>query len=329
MSLRDGLALGALVIWAGATAAQGPPPSGPPVPLASPPLPPAPPPVVSPPPGPPPLLDSTPPFECPQPTPPMVQPPPPPEPLPFVQPRGWFISLEAAATLPRVGPSFLLDASHYFTDLDWTVAPRGTIGYCFEHGGSLLVSYRQLAAHADTGDASIGLSQRTRLDANWFDLTYLSRQCGVWEGLRAQWEVGVRGAQLFGDVASQWPGGGLDHDHKTFSGAGPHAGATLAWWFRDTGLSLFGRADLALLAGETHARRDAFWGDPSAWLFPWSASQCTTHWILDTRFEAGLGYVVPAQRWLRFDLGYQAEAFTWQHLTFSDGGPFLRCTLGF
>src|SRR5262249_32813221 len=156
------------------------------------------------------------------------------QPLPFVQPPGWFISLEAAATLPRVGPNFLLNSSYYYNDLDWTVAPRGTIGYCFEHGGSLLFSYRLLAAHADTGDPSIGLRHRTRLDATWFDLTYLSRRCGVWEGLRAQWEVGVRGASLFGDVMSQWQGGQLDHEHRTFGGAGPHAGVTLSWWFRDT-----------------------------------------------------------------------------------------------
>src|SRR5262249_35559633 len=140
-------------------------------------------------------------------------------------------------------------------------------------GGSLLFSYRLLAAHADTGEASIGLGQRTRLDANWFDLTYLSRPCGVWEGLRAQWEVGVRGASLFGDVMSQWQGGEIDHEHRTFGGAGPHAGATLSWWFRDTGFALFGRFDLALLAGETHAHRDAFWGDPSAGLLPWNDSE--------------------------------------------------------
>jgi hypothetical protein len=252
-----------------------------------------------------------------------------PEVMPFVQPSGWFVTLEAAATMPRVAPNFLLDDNHYYNDLNWTVAPRGSIGYCFEHGGALLFSYRELASSADTGDGSLGLGQRTRLDANWFDLTYLSRPYCVWEGLRVQWEAGLRGAYLFNDVNSQWGGSESDHLHRTFSGAGAHAGATLAWWFRDTGVSLFTRLDLAVLAGETHTRRDSFSAGPDGTMLPWSNDQHTDHGVLDTRFEVGLGYVVPAQRWLRFDVGYQAEAFTWQYLTFSDGGPFLRCTLGF
>jgi hypothetical protein len=315
MSLRGSLAFAALTMGATVTAAQGPHPAGPPVPVVSPP-----------PPGP---LDRPAPLPQPEPIFTQERPPPPSEPLPFVQPRGWFVTLEAAATLPRVAPNFLLDASYYYNNLDWTVAPRGTLGYCFEHGGSLLFSYRSLASQASTGDDSFGLAQRARLDANWFDLTYLSRQCGVWEGLRAQWELGVRSAYLFNDVTSRWAGGELDHEHRTFAGAGPHAGATLAWWVRDSGFSLFTRFDLALLAGDTHARREAFSDTPSAGPLSWSDSARTEHWILDARFEAGLGYVVPTERWLRFDVGYQAEAFTWQHLTFSDGGPFLRCTLGF
>jgi hypothetical protein len=246
-----------------------------------------------------------------------------------VQPPGWFVTLEAAATLTRVAPNFLLDDNHYYNDLNWTVAPRGTIGYTFEHGGSLLLSYRELATDGDTGDGSIGLGQRTRLDANWFDLTYLSRPYLLWEGLRVQWEAGLRGAYLFNDVNSQWATGETDRLHRTFGGAGPHAGVTLAWWFRDTGLSLFTRGDLAVLAGETHSRRESFSGDPNVTVLPWSNEQHTSHGVFDARFEVGLGYVVPAQRWLRFDVGYQAEAFTWQYLNFNDGGPFVRITLGF
>jgi hypothetical protein len=51
--------------------------------------------------------------------------------------------------------------------------------------------------------------------------------------------------------------------------------------------------------------------------------------VWDGRYEVGLGYVVPARRWLRFDAGFQAETFSWSDMNFSDRGPFVRCMIGF
>ena len=115
----------------------------------------------------------------------------------------------------------------------------------------------------------------------------------------------------------------------TFGGAGPHAGVKVAWWFGDTGLSVFTRLDVGVLFGQTRERAATFFPNLSGTIVPWAGSRADNRSVVDGRFELGLGYVLPTYTWLRFDAGWQAEAFSWEDLTFSDNGPFLRCVLGF
>jgi hypothetical protein len=249
----------------------------------------------------------------------------PPGPWLFGQPPGWFVALEASPTRVHISHHDRDDRDHL--GLGWTVAPRVEVGYCFEHGGSLLLSYRNLTA-SRTFDDDFDGQARTRLNANWLDLTYLSRSYCVWSGFRWQWEAGVRGAYLFSDVNDQGDGF-AQRVSDTFGGAGPHAGARLAWWFGDSGWSLFTRLDAAVLFGETRERSALFYPGASGDTVSWTGCHHSGHAVGDFRFELGVSRVVPGKPWLRFDAGYQSEAFSWQDLTFSDGGPFLRCVLGF
>jgi Legionella pneumophila major outer membrane protein precursor len=343
MSLRAGLVVTAVILGSSISAAQapdGPPPGGPvPVPsapTAAPPrlLPPAPsdPPPGLPalPPGPPALGNAPAPVLVPRPdfmywqdAPPPQQPPPPPWRL--APPPGWFVGLEASPTLPRIN---FHEYHHRGQNLDWTVAPRFTLGYRFEHGGSVLLSYRNLTSQATFFDFADALSQRVRLNANWLDLTYLSRNYVLGPHLRWQWETGVRSAYLYSDVRNQWPDY-VGTVRDTFGGAGPHAGVRFAWWFGDSGWSLFGRLDGAVLFGGTRENGSAFAQDDLGNVIPWAGSRTCHCGVVDGRFELGLGYVVPTRRWLRLDVGFQTEVFSWQDITFSDRGPFVRCVIGF
>jgi hypothetical protein len=250
------------------------------------------------------------------------QPPLDPPPWLFAPPPGWFVTLEAAATRPYVSDPWHYGA--YGMDFNWTVAPRGEIGYRFDHGGALLVGYRYLASEVTHDAPAFRFFRRDRIDANWFDLTYLSRSLPAWRCLRLEWELGARGAHLFADAQQRSLGVEFQASH-TFDGAGPHGGVRLAWWFGDSGLALFTRLNLGVLFGETTERVSArvtgrrARGHTSDW----------DHAVADFRFELGLGWTIPGQPWLRFDLGVQSEAFTWQGVTYSDVGPFLRCVLGF
>jgi hypothetical protein len=236
------------------------------------------------------------------------------------------VGLEVSPTRPHIETNHRFD--NWGTDLNGTVAPRVMLGYRFEHGGALLLSYRNLSSEVTNAYLGDSLLQRIRLNANWLDLTYLSRACMPWRRLQVQWEAGVRSAYLYSDVLNQWPGAAAVA-RDAFGGAGPYGGVRLAWWFGDTGLSLFTRLNAGLLFGQTHERATTFYPDASGKVVPWAGGSEDSRAVVDGRFELGLGYVVPTCLWLRFDVGWQAEAFSWQDLTFSDSGPFLRCVVGF
>jgi hypothetical protein len=335
MFLRGSLIVSILLATVGVGAAQAPLSPLPPAPLPLPPNAAEPVLVQTPPPGPPPVLVPAPPTGTPvlvdpapfgsQPPVMYVQEPPPPPSCVFWQPPGWFVALEASPTLPHIQPNH--DSYRDGFDLRYTVAPRAELGYCFQHGGSLYLSYRNLTG-TRTFDDPINGQIHTRLNANWLDLTYLSRPYNPCGGLALQWEAGVRSAYLFG--GDNYNGDGwYERTSNTFGGAGPHAGLRLAWWFGQSGWSLFTRFDVAVLFGSTRLRDRGGYVDDFGNLVSWDDAHSSGRSVGDARFELGVGYVVPAQRWLRFDAGFQSEAFTWQSVTFSDSGPFLRCVLGF
>jgi hypothetical protein len=258
------------------------------------------------------------------PTPPPEEPP---APWRFGQPPGWVVSLEAAATRPavRYGDYF---SRGDVVNHDCTAAPRATVGYTFDNGGSVLFSYRNVTSDGDYDLPGFQYAERDRLNANWIDLTYLSRPLGPWRHLRWQWEAGVRGADLFADQRGVWPDASY-HARQTFWGAGPHVGLRLTWAFGDSGLALFARGDVGVLVGQTHSHESDFLANGDGTTSSWEEGWHRTRGVVDSRFELGLGWVPSSCPHLRFDAGVQSEVFSWQGLTFSDVGPFLRCTIGF
>jgi hypothetical protein len=244
-------------------------------------------------------------------------------------PPGWLFALEADITRPAARIATGPDRGSG-VDLDWTVAPRITLGYRFENAGSLLVSYRYL--FSDTGldlSSSGGPVASYSLEENWIDVTYLTRPWGPsWCGLRVQLEAGVRTAVLH-DHGHGETDVEIDDGTDTFAGVGPELGLHLSWTFGDSGVALFGRSSVGVLFGRTRERTDQFINDgvDQPTLTTTTDSHAQTVW--DWRGEAGLSWTVPHRPWMRFDLGVEGEVFRWQGVNYSDVGPFFRFLYSF
>lgn len=246
---------------------------------------------------------------------------------PLAPPPGWFLSLDAAFLRPFVWSDALTDDYGPLNpELRRTFAPTGTVGYRFDCGASLLLSYRYLAASATTvfppapppppgsqGPPPYPPSGpvQTRFASNWLDLDYRSPYLGGWHNFRVQWQAGLRGAQLFYQEFQAAPS-------FQFVGAGPHAGAELSWWAGLSGFALYAHGDLGVLAGQTMS-------------LPWSGDAAAIQAIWDWRGEVGARYVLPTQPWLCVSGGYQGESFGWGPIgrSFTPTGPFVRCEIAF
>jgi hypothetical protein len=311
---------------AGQAPPVGPPPSGPPVPLSTlelqPPRPadPGPPPAVVPPPSGP--FGSGFVYEH--------QPPPPPPPLPgdwfTCPPPGWFTGLEAAVTRPSARETGV-DGSRL--DLDWTVAPRVLVGYRFEHGGALLFGFRYLQSETTQDFSDVGGPLTSfSLEENWFDITYLSRPYEPWCNFRFQWEAGVRTAYLRIHGHEQLAPV-FDDGIEDFVGAGPELGLCVSWQLGHSGVGLFGRSSVGVLFGQTRNTFQEVVDDGVNPPIASSDNQRQGQTVVDWRGEVGVSWAVPHRPWFRFDLGVQGEVFGWDHVVYSDVGPFLRCLLEF
>lgn len=350
-----GLASGAGNLWAQEV---GPPPSGPPVPVApglgtSPgPVPPAASsaPPLSPAPAPPAGGEVLPPPISSGPLPPsgtVVVPPPstpfgsgfvtaPPSPpatppVPYAiwlttPPPGLFVGLEADIVRP-----WLRDhGSGDRLDLDWTVTPRITLGYAFAHGGSLQVNYRFLDSGTGFDFSDIGGPLWDfHLQEHWIDLAYYTRPFGPWHNLCLQGQVGMRTAFLH--IGSHYEDEvEIEDDRENFWGMGPEVGLRFTWAFGDSGWGLFGDTSVGLLFGRTTARSTQVinfdGGDlPTIFSTSWGSNQTVVDW----RGEIGLCWSLPGKPWFRLDFGARGEIFTWDHVTYSNVGPFVRCLLQF
>jgi hypothetical protein len=324
----------------------GPPPSGPPVPVVPggqpggdslPPLRPAEIPAQPVAPDGPPFMPPAPPIQPPSgpfgsgfqhPVPPPLLPPPPLGDWLGGPPPGWFFGLEADIVQPTAKDISPGSAGERVT-MDWTVAPRLTLGYCFDYGGSLMLSYRYLESSMGFDDSAVGGAVGdVTMQQNWIDFTYLTRSFGPWHHFRVQGEAGVRLAFL--DVRGHSDfGTEIDDASEDFSGAGPYLGLRVSYAFGESGWSLFGRGSAAVLFGETTQRFSQFIDDgvnpPS--FGQNSQSQGQTIW--DFRGEAGVSWTLPRRPWFRLDVGVQLETFTWDSVAYTDIGPFLRCWLEF
>ncbi|HYT91410.1 MAG TPA: Lpg1974 family pore-forming outer membrane protein [Gemmataceae bacterium] len=245
---------------------------------------------------------------------------------PFRPPPGWFVGVEVFLPRPHlsnVDP--LNDGSEPVANLDLTVAPLFTLGYRFERGNALLASYRYLGSSGDGSD--LFSDSHTRLEGHWLDLDYRGCLHGPWLGFTFQWQTGCRIAVVEHALRTGFPGWWIS-DRLSFAGAGPHFGVDLNWYFPETTVGLFGRADVALLLGRSTDRYQAqFQGFDVPLDFRDTTSR--TVGMFNARAELGVSWTPPTQRWLRFEAGYQLFDFLWQGENFANSGPFVRCEIGF
>jgi hypothetical protein len=235
---------------------------------------------------------------------------------------GWYLGLEGDVVLPHIRALGVGDTRG--TDLDWTFAPRAELGYVFDNGGSVELSYRFLYSGVDFGDPSATPWARLTLSENWLDVSYLSRPLGpCCCGLRLQWEAGLRTAFFRSHIHSVTDPE-IDNLTANYWGAGPELGLLLTWQFGDSGLSLFTRVSGAALFGRTRETFEATvfdtFGNPTTG----SASQSKFETVGDFRGELGMSWTIGRDPWVRFDFGVRGEVFRWDDLLISEVGPFFR-----
>jgi hypothetical protein len=177
---------------------------------------------------------------------------------------GWFAAAEVAGVAPHVGEKIMgqvqigANAPNQVAlpnaPLDWTVAPRITLGYRLPSGfGEFALSYRGFASQgtetfADTdGPAAL----KSRLALNQVDLDYLSREYSLWPDWDMTWHVGLRLSTVYYDStaeesqAAAAAGSGVfqQHSSNNYWGIGPNAGVALARRIKGTGLSFLTSVD--------------------------------------------------------------------------------------
>jgi hypothetical protein len=252
--------------------------------------------------------------------------PPPADALPCRPPPGWFVGLEAFLTRPYLSNiDSSSDGYEPVRDLDLTVAPLVTVGYRFENGSALLVSYRFLGAAGDADDWW-GHWHR-RIDTNWLDLDYRGRLYGPWQGFTLQWQAGARVASVVDDERNRLPGWWAD-DRLRFVGAGGHVGVDVNWYAEGTDLGVFGRVDVGGLLGRTTDRFRSVFQDVGGPI-PSADTRTRTAGMFNGRAELGVSWTPATQRWLRFETGWQLFDFVWDGENFANFGPFVRCEIGF
>lgn len=221
--------------------------------------------------------------------------------------------LKNALTSPVVAnPGGFIDFVNPPTsELDATVAPRITLGWRLRDGlGAILVSYRNLESEGTTlipGYDLVGDGfARSRLNLNFVDVAYSTREkpLGALWGLR--WEVGTR--FLAGYFDSQTQGIALGQQSSNhFVGAGPQIALDLTREIPNTGFALFARTDAAEILGHVTQRFSETIGDPAAPMqfggFSQSGSQAAPQLIL----QAGLSWLARPDGRYRVTVGYQWE----------------------
>ncbi|HEV3122090.1 MAG TPA: hypothetical protein VGY53_09315 [Isosphaeraceae bacterium] len=141
--------------------------------------------------------------------------------------------------------------------LDWTVAPRFEFGYRLPSGfGEFAVSNRFFETWG-TDNVFVkgtGLATRTsRLNVNYTDFDYASREFTPWANWSLNWRFGARLAEAFivtqfnDPFAQAAAGRGIRNARQTNStvGAGPHIGVEVERRLTQSGLTFVGKLELA------------------------------------------------------------------------------------
>lgn len=164
------------------------------------------------------------------------------------------VTLSNGVTIPEVAlPNAPLGAQ---------VMPTIVLGYRFGQAtGDITVSYRVVAGAGSEfvapgvipNFAPSGGSLRSRLNFQVLDIDYGSYEPSLGPQWDMKWRVGVRGTMQYADNQAD----GLFIYQQTtnrYWGIGPHGALDLRRWIGDTGLALYGRADMSFPIGRTAQR---------------------------------------------------------------------------
>jgi hypothetical protein len=241
----------------------------------------------------------------------------------------------------EVHPGGFVDtvAFPFTAEQDGAFAPKLTMGWRLRDGlGAVLLSYRNVASEGTEvvpgydilGDGLL----RSRLDMNFVDLDYSTRELplGALWGLR--WELGARIATIYFDTQAQ----GLVLGRRAssfFVGAGPQVALDLTRELPGTGLALFARADGAAHLGRITQRFAESVGDPGAPLLFGGTTRRGSQAVPHLALQAGLSWLSHPDGRYRITVGYQWEQF-WAVGTLDESrgdvglqGLFLRSEFNF
>jgi hypothetical protein len=227
-------------------------------------------------------------------------------------------------------------ASH----LNWTVSPLLELGWRLNGNlGQFGLSYRFLDADGSQGLALPGgtsaqVHSRLAFTVIDFDYQAVPVLYGAWAVVG---RVGVRAGTAFFD-SNQSATGDIQYDSNNFYGAGPHGRIDL---YRQLGflpgLSLFGRADGAVLVGETQQRFSEQLTAADGTLTSGNFNKRRTTSVPIINFQAGLSYTPPRLNNWHFTAGYIFEEWLDvgsiqhdpSHGRFNLNGVFTRLTVDF
>jgi hypothetical protein len=280
---------------------------------------------------------------------------PPPLPLP-----GPFAAAEVGIVVPHVNNKLLGTVSVGggppdvvalpSAALDWTAAPRFTLGWRLPSGfGAFSLGYRFLTSDGRDATAVPGglASLHSRLALNEADLDYTSWEMSLWPDWDMKWTFGLRYASVYFDSQAGQPfdlaaaGSGIltQRDTNSYVGFGAHADLELARRWPGPGVSLVARLDLAAMLGRI---RQGFFetttmlgptGEPLGGQDHQSDSQA----VPMLNVQAGVGWQPPSRSFLRLFLGYEYEYWwnvgrnsnTTSRGELSDQGVLLRAEVDF
>jgi hypothetical protein len=250
---------------------------------------------------------------------------------------GWYAGGEAAVLWPS--------ADIHFTgtgrlDLGATVSPRVWLGYRFEQGGSIRLTYQNLISSGDNFVSLEDGSQQDihlRTDVHWLDLDYVSPDYVFLGSGRFTWEAG--GRFTFRELGARaTDASGTISTDTSYFGGGPHLGLDAAWLFGDSGWAFFSKLDGALTFGGDTSHSHFQLSDPWS---PGIASLPRQHRSeveADGTVRLGLSRTHTFSRgWLRADGGIQVEGMglgrkdcgDFPYRSVGAAGPFLGMEVGF
>jgi hypothetical protein len=226
------------------------------------------------------------------------------------------------------------------SDLNWTASPRAVLGYRFDCGGAVRLSYQNLTSEGNTDleIPSFGIQTlNTTLNMNWVDLDYLSREYAPTPYWRLQWELGARIMDRFLGLHAADPSGSLGAG-STFVGAGPHFGGGTSWLLGESGWAIFGCLDGAVVFGSDrwHVASAPAASYPD---LPLGFAKHRGETETDMNLELGVSWTTCVHScWLRLGCGLEVEGMAFDKddkyglypfRSVVSAGPFLRCQIGF